>query len=523
MEGLRMRRTLWVFIAIMALCSMTVAKEFNPYHSTSNGVSHEVTGRCCYGNGQCSQTARDYCEGQLGGTWSSDHNCSEPCRSVVQNGRCCYTALTGAPACDMVAADSCGRLQGTWTADATCATPCCIFPYTGVDQGTLVGNCYPTLLNNPGHAMTHIAWLGARVDSEAVPNVSGLNRDDVCHSSNRQTGGNEIDDDGFVPSSAHWMPCTEVSALVSITAGPNYQAYVNCGGHLYLNAWKDGNFDGDFNDSTCASEWIIQDVQVQPGRFQEFRFVDPGVFDHGHYPGVIRVRLTSHRIGRFGYGLADPNGACPDSNRGTFAFDSVLGEVEDYWFCDLQLSVNLTSFTATPGSDHVTLNWATASETNNDRFEIERNDQVVARIDSRGNGAGGNSYSWTDNNVETGVTYEYALWSQDINGNREKLRTVQAAPRFDAATSVTEYALYTNYPNPFNPTTSIAFDLPEKNFVTLKVFNMMGQEVAELVNGEMTSGRHIVDFNGRDLPSALYLYKLTAGTFTSTQKMLLIK
>lgn len=85
------------------------------------------------------------------------------------------------------------------------------------------------------------------------------------------------------------------------------------------------------------------------------------------------------------------------------------------------------------------------------------------------------------------------------------------------------FKLFQNYPNPFNPSTKIEFQLPEKSFVNLTIYNSLGEQVEELVNGFMGSGKYSVEFNGADLPSGLYLYKLKAGNFVSVKKMTLIK
>jgi len=80
-----------------------------------------------------------------------------------------------------------------------------------------------------------------------------------------------------------------------------------------------------------------------------------------------------------------------------------------------------------------------------------------------------------------------------------------------------------NYPNPFNPTTTIRVKLPQTNHVTLKVYNMMGQEIATLVDQVKQAGTFEVGFDASDLPSGAYIYSISAGSFTSVKKMLLIK
>jgi hypothetical protein len=93
----------------------------------------------------------------------------------------------------------------------------------------------------------------------------------------------------------------------------------------------------------------------------------------------------------------------------------------------------------------------------------------------------------------------------------------------DEGTLPEAYTLSQNYPNPFNPTTVISYSVPEKSDVTLKVFNLLGQEVAQLVNEVKNVGTHEVSFNAKNLTSGVYFYTIKAGNFTSTRKMMLIK
>jgi hypothetical protein len=80
-----------------------------------------------------------------------------------------------------------------------------------------------------------------------------------------------------------------------------------------------------------------------------------------------------------------------------------------------------------------------------------------------------------------------------------------------------------NYPNPFNPSTSISYSLEKDGFVTLKVFDMLGREVAELVNENQYAGNYTIEFNAINLPSGIYIYQLQSGIFNDIKKMLLIK
>ena len=86
-----------------------------------------------------------------------------------------------------------------------------------------------------------------------------------------------------------------------------------------------------------------------------------------------------------------------------------------------------------------------------------------------------------------------------------------------------DFCLSQNYPNPFNSTTKIGYSIPKTSFVTLKVYDILGREVAALVNGEKPAGNYEVEFNGNGLSSGIYFYKIQAGNFSSVKKMILVK
>jgi hypothetical protein len=86
-----------------------------------------------------------------------------------------------------------------------------------------------------------------------------------------------------------------------------------------------------------------------------------------------------------------------------------------------------------------------------------------------------------------------------------------------------KFELYQNYPNPFNPKTIINYDLPKDSYVKIKVTDMLGREVATLVNQPMKAGENKVEFDGSNYPSGVYFYKLQAGDFTQTKKLILLK
>ena len=93
----------------------------------------------------------------------------------------------------------------------------------------------------------------------------------------------------------------------------------------------------------------------------------------------------------------------------------------------------------------------------------------------------------------------------------------------DEAPIATRFELGQNYPNPFNPTTHIRFNIPETASTKLTVFNVMGEEVATLVNGVMQAGGHTVSWNASSMPTGVYFYQLESANFSQTKKLLLVK
>ncbi len=130
------------------------------------------------------------------------------------------------------------------------------------------------------------------------------------------------------------------------------------------------------------------------------------------------------------------------------------------------------------------------------------------------------SYSFVDENLSMGK-YQYRLKQIDFNGSFEYSDIVEV----DIAPAV--FALTQNYPNPFNPSTSIQYAISSRQFVTLKVYDILGKEVITLVNEEKAAGQYEVEFNPessiKNPASGIYYYQLRAGNYVETKKMILMK
>jgi len=184
--------------------------------------------------------------------------------------------------------------------------------------------------------------------------------------------------------------------------------------------------------------------------------------------------------------------------------------------------VELTSFVANVIDGKVNLTWSTATETNNSGFAVERSSNgveftQVGFVKGNGTTTERNSYSFVDNGLNAGK-YTYRLKQTDFDGTYEYTKSVEVSVGLP-----TEFSLSQNYPNPFNPSTTINFALPKVSNVKLTIYNALGKEVATLVNGTMEAGNHSTVWNASNNASGMYFFKLEAGNFTSTKKMMLIK
>ena len=190
------------------------------------------------------------------------------------------------------------------------------------------------------------------------------------------------------------------------------------------------------------------------------------------------------------------------------------------------IPVEMTSFTAEATDDAVNLRWNTATETNNQGFEIERASltssqnqswEKIAFVPGFGTTTEPKSYTFIDSKLAAGK-YTYRLKQVDFDGTYKYSQEVNV----DVAVPL-NYALEQNYPNPFNPSTKIKFVLPTETKVRLAVYNALGQQVAEIVNSTMKEGYHEVIFDASSLTSGIYFYRMEADKFVDVKKMILIK
>ena len=215
-----------------------------------------------------------------------------------------------------------------------------------------------------------------------------------------------------------------------------------------------------------------------------------------------------------------------------YAFDAdTVSDFSNQAEVTIPLPVEMTTFNAASSESSVNLTWSTATELNNKGFEIERkttgNWESIGFIDGNGNSTKTIKYNFTDDLSKSNYSgkVEYRIKQIDYDGAYTYSKTIEITVDF----TVKEFSLSQNYPNPFNPTTTINYTVPKTSFVTLRVYNILGKEVTTLVNENEQAGKYSVQFNtqqttnNRQLSSGIYFYRMTAGDFVETKKLILLK
>jgi carboxypeptidase T len=220
-----------------------------------------------------------------------------------------------------------------------------------------------------------------------------------------------------------------------------------------------------------------------------------------------------------------------------FALWTDGGVERDGWYVDDiniyyygTLPVELSSFTARAENNVVLLNWKTATELNNFGFEIQRSKelnslmsgwQTIGFIKGQGTSVKVSEYSFTDKNPWQGKQY-YRIKQEDENGTF----TIYGPVETNNLANIV-FSLEQNYPNPFNPNTVIKYSIPSPGVVTIKLYNILGSEIATLVNEYKEAGIYSINFSSNELKnkisSGVYFYTISSGHLTQTRKMVVMK
>ncbi len=330
----------------------------------------------------------------------------------------------------------------------------------------------------------------------------------------------------------HFMGGFDPTYLVGESSGMNSDGSVIVGGSVWPFIWTEATGMQQVVADT-SQYWTGQTIGVSDNGIL-VGYVDPGNFNYQAFikmPGWSDILYLKNYIidslGITGYQnwyFPFAQGISADGNRigitayppGTNITNALILTL------DTTVPVELSSFKANVIEQSVQLNWTTATETNNSGFEVQRKTgikewEVLGFVAGRGTTTEPSSYSYLDDLTSSG-NFSYRLKQIDYDGSYAYSNIVEVDVE-----PVTEFALNQNYPNPFNPSTIISFSVAQKSNVMLNVYNILGEQVATLVNEVKEAGSYQVQFNAQNLTSGIYIYKLEAASFTSTKKMMLVK
>jgi hypothetical protein len=221
---------------------------------------------------------------------------------------------------------------------------------------------------------------------------------------------------------------------------------------------------------------------------------------------------------------------------GTYLIASNISGFSEFAFgsTDNPLPVELSDFFANITPHGVKLTWSTESEINNKGFFVYRNGEKISQlIPGHGTTSEPQIYEYMDANIDAGKTYRYAISDVEEGTNmetrHEEIIVVIDKNYTPGGTSVEAYNLYNNFPNPFNPETTLSFDLPRPTEVTLKIYDLNGKLIKTFYDNErLDAGYHDEIWNGKDdngdpVDSGIYIYKIESNEFTEAKQMTLLK
>ena len=190
---------------------------------------------------------------------------------------------------------------------------------------------------------------------------------------------------------------------------------------------------------------------------------------------------------------------------------------------EVPLPITLASFTATAVNGTVELAWETASETNNARFVIYRNDAAIASVEGAGTTSKPSSYSYVDAEVVPGVAYTYVLADVDYANTETKYEDDAVTVTLGNDVMEADFVVGAAYPNPFNPSAIVPFELTKDAMVQASVYDLVGREVKTLVNGNVSAGSHELKIDGKNMTTGIYLVKVVIDNTANIQKIALMK
>lgn len=294
---------------------------------------------------------------------------------------------------------------------------------------------------------------------------------------------------------------------------------------------KDAGMDGRWDNGNNTSYLDVEASNVSAR-------ASLSVLKSGSGSG-LNIPSSPTRVGRLQFTITNAEASPTITWRATtavydFAGNAITSSISFVNPDDVPLPITLSSFTASVNAAEggVKLEWRTASEVDNYGYTVQRKsdgeyaDLAGSFIAGKGTTVEPQSYSYVDKSIGGAGTYTYRLKQQDRDGTVHYTQSVvvmltladvpEVAPR--------EFRLTQNYPNPFNPSTKVKFSVESTEHAVVKVYNMLGEEVATLFNGVAEAGRYYVaTFDASRLASGIYFYRLNTDSKTDVKKMLLVK
>lgn len=268
------------------------------------------------------------------------------------------------------------------------------------------------------------------------------------------------------------------------------------------------------------------------------------VNDNGYDPDKISINIGDQVIWQWQAGIHTTTSSRNENNEGWDVPINILNPVytktfnspgEYKYSCKFHkkhkgnivvldpVPVELTLFRAELKNKDILIIWQTATETNNLGFEIDRmsddeNWRMIGFLSGNGTTSLVHDYQFEDKDVIDNIKYYYRLKQIDFDGSFNYSNVLNIERKSSASVE-----LFQNFPNPFNPVTTIKYFLNEASFVQIKIYNSLGSEIAVLENENKTPGKYELKFDGSNVSSGIYFLKMNAGDYKNTIKMILIR
>ena len=374
------------------------------------------------------------------------------------------------------------------------------------------------------------------------------------------TGSGE---DGFIATftiSSDGASITEVSELEHQTSKADYNSLEKVDSDTYALAYSGPSIDGFITTFTVPSngstitEIATIEHNTSDASFNSLIQVDPDTYVLAYSGTGENGFIATFTISSNGATITEIDEIEHDTEKGRY--NSIVQVDSDTYALayaglnsdgfiktfsiqsDGTLPVELTSFELLETRNNgITLQWITESEINNLGFNLDRKTPITnwsqiasyvthPALQGQGSVSHQTIYTFTDNTVQENESYDYRLSDVDYYGNVEyhSLQLMGVS-----STNIPEqFILYPNYPNPFNPVTTIRYDLSKESFVDITIYDMLGNVVSNLINANQSSGYKSIQWNatnnqGKPVSAGVYLYSIEAGKFRQTKKMILLK